>query len=666
MQRIASFLAGCLLICGISFAAQPTSNPALPIEHFTRYDEFGGIKLSPNGEYAAYLTGRYGRSIIAFISVKEKKMTAGINCPDGFEIYDFDWASNTRVMFSIAERQLGMAQPSPTGELLAVDVDGKRQKFIYGYRAGEKQTGTLMKAREASYATPVLISPLLSDPDNVLIAEHPWRLMGSYWVYDRDAKPRITLLNTYTGKKRDQGRAPLANASVLADHNDQVRFAIGQNEEQKLVVSWKPDPKGEWLAFELAGFRDESVVPRQFAEDNQSIYFTGVREGESLEALYLLNLDSKQVTKLHGFESTDVSSLISDLSGKKIVGVRSNAAKPAVHWLNLEDRAARINAALHKAFPNQAVHIVTATQDGRLAIVFVTSDVNPGEYYYFDTQSMKADFLRPAKPWIDAKTMRPKEPFQMQARDGTVLNGYLTRPTGEGPYAMVVLPHGGPHGVRDTWYFDWEVQLLASRGYAVLQVNFRGSGGYGVDFETAGFREWGGKMQDDITDATQWAIRNGHAAKNKICIYGASYGGYAALMGAVREPTLYQCAIGFAGVYDLELMLSSADIPRSKSGRAYLSKALGEDRQQLRSRSPIHHAQAISVPVLLIHGKEDWRADFEHAKNMKAALETSKKSFEWMVLSREGHGVYDEASRREMYERILGFLDKHLLGTDQQ
>jgi dipeptidyl aminopeptidase/acylaminoacyl peptidase len=256
--------------------------------------------------------------------------------------------------------------------------------------------------------------------------------------------------------------------------------------------------------------------------------------------------------------------------------------------------------------------------------------------------------------------MRPMEPFAIKARDGMKLHGYLTRPVGEGPHPMVVLPHGGPHGIRDVWAFDSEVQMLANRGYAVLQVNFRGSGGYGMDFEEAGYRKWGASMQDDVTDATQWAIDNKHADKRRICIYGASYGGYTALMGAVREPALYRCAVGFAGVYDLELMLSSADIPRSKSGRAYLGLALGDDRPDLRSRSPAHNADKISIPVLLIHGKEDWRADFEQAKRMKAALESNKKSYEWMVLSKEGHGVYDEDSRREMYERVLGFLAKHI------
>jgi dipeptidyl aminopeptidase/acylaminoacyl peptidase len=288
--------------------------------------------------------------------------------------------------------------------------------------------------------------------------------------------------------------------------------------------------------------------------------------------------------------------------------------------------------------------------------------VDPGAYYLFDTQTMKADFLRAARKWINATTMHPKEPFAMKARDGLLMHGYLTKPSGNGPYPMVVLPHGGPHGIRDEWEFDWEVQLLANRGYAVLQLNYRGSGGYGEAFEKAGYLEWGAKMQDDITDATKWAIDNKHADANRICIYGASYGGYAALMGAVREPTLYKCAIGYAGVYDLELMFSSGDTPRYKSGRDYLELALGKDKESLHARSPVYNADKIQVPVLLIHGKADWRAAYEQATRMKAALEKNKKQYEWMALGSEGHGVYDEESRQEVYARIVTFLDKYLKG----
>lgn len=204
------------------------------------------------------------------------------------------------------------------------------------------------------------------------------------------------------------------------------------------------------------------------------------------------------------------------------------------------------------------------------------------------------------------------------------------------------------------------MQLLANRGYAVLQVNYRGSTGYGLDFETAGYKQWGAKMQDDVTDATRWAIDKGITAKDRVAIFGASYGGYAALMGAVREPGLYRCAIGYAGVYDLGLMFKSGDIPGYRSGRDYLAKVLGTDEADLQARSPAQAAQNIQVPILLIHGKEDFRADYVQAKRMKAALEKAGKPLEWMALSGEGHGIYDEEGRRNTYERLLTFLDKYL------
>jgi len=275
----------------------------------------------------------------------------------------------------------------------------------------------------------------------------------------------------------------------------------------------------------------------------------------------------------------------------------------------------------------------------------------------------RADFLRAGRIWIDPKQMRPKQPIALKARDGLELHGYVTRPAGDGPHPLVVMPHGGPHGIRDTWEFDPEVQLLANRGYAVLQLNFRGSAGYGIDFETAGYGEWGARMQDDLTDATRWAIEQKIAPADRICIFGISYGGFASLMGVAREPDLYRCAIGYAGVYDLELMWESGDIPDSRRGRDYLQRVLGTDVAKLRAQSPVYNAQHIKAPVLLIHGKSDWRADYEQAERMKAALVQHDKKIEWLALSREGHGAYDENTRRAVYERILQFLDANLRTT---
>ena len=661
MRRIfGTWLLITLWACVAHTARGQETQAILPIEQFTKYDEFSSPALSPDGDHIAYLTGKYGHSILAVINTKDRKLVGGVRCPERFEIFDFHWKSNLRIVYQLAERQPGRTQPTPTGEMEAINFDGKSQSFIYGYRAGEMQTGTNLKVRKSSYATAEIVSPLLSDEKNMLIAEYPWHEGVSAWYIDRDARPTISKLDVFTGDKHPIGQVPLANASVLVDANDDVRFAVGADEQARQTVNWKPDPESPWQAFALPDFKNESVIPELFSDDNQSVYLTGVHNNESATALYKLDLRTREVTKVFGVEGADVSSLITDLSGRRIVGVVTDVDKPQIHWLDDADPTAKIHRSLAKAFPGQIVSAVSTSSDGLWAIVFVRSDVNPGDFYLFDTQSMHMDYLFSASRWIAPEQMHGKEPFTLKARDGVELHGYLTRPGKTGPYPMVVLPHGGPYGVRDSWNYDGEVQLLANRGYAVLQLNFRGSGGFGLDFESIGYQEWGGKMQDDVTDATRWAIDNKLAQPDRICIYGASYGGYAALMGAVREPTLYRCAIGYAGVYDLELMLSSGDIPRSRLGRAYLNLALGNDVTVLRSRSPAFNAAQIQIPTLLIHGKEDSRVDFKQAKKMKAALEANHKPFEWMALSREGHGAYDEETRREVYERILRFLDLHL------
>jgi len=447
---------------------------------------------------------------------------------------------------------------------------------------------------------------------------------------------------------------------LLVDRNDEVRFAVGENLAFQTAVTWKPQPGAPWQEFALPGFEASTLDPSGFSADNNSVVFTGVREGESLRNVYRLNLQTQAVDKLYGYDGVDVSDIVTDFAGREIIGVRADTSKAEYHWLAEDDPAAKLYVALERAFPQQSVEITSVTQDGTLVIAFVSSDRNPGDYYLFDTRAKRADLVRTTRDWIQPRLMRPKEAIEITARDGLKLHAYLTRPAGNGPHPLIVLPHGGPHGVRDSWDFDDEAQLFANRGYAVLQVNYRGSGGYGVAFETAGYRQWGASMQDDVTDATRWAIEHGVAPANRICIYGASYGGFAALMGVAREPDLYRCAIGYAGVYDLPLMFDSGDTPDSRFGRDYLDRVLGNDMKQLRARSPVYMAENIKAPVLLIHGKDDTRADYAHAKRMRDALEQHQKKVEWLALGGEGHGIYDEDSRRDVYERILQFLDTNL------
>ena len=305
--------------------------------------------------------------------------------------------------------------------------------------------------------------------------------------------------------------------------------------------------------------------------------------------------------------------------------------------------------------------ITSHTKDGKELVFRVSSDRNPGEYYLLDRER-KATFLLATREWIDPEQMAAMKPVSYAARDGLVIHGYLTLPPGSDGknLPLVIHPHGGPFGPFDRWGFNAEVQLLASRGYAVLQPNFRGSGNHGRAFERMGYRQWGGTMQDDLTDATRWAIAQGIADPERICIYGASYGGYASAMGVAKEPDLYRCAVGYVGLYDLALWYREGDVKDSDFGVNYLKTAVGSDPKALANASPARLADRIRAPIFIAVGGEDERCPPEQSEALKRALEAKGRSFEWMLAPDEGHGFYKLSNNLELYTRMLAFLDRHI------
>jgi dipeptidyl aminopeptidase/acylaminoacyl peptidase len=316
---------------------------------------------------------------------------------------------------------------------------------------------------------------------------------------------------------------------------------------------------------------------------------------------------------------------------------------------------------IQSIFPNDTVSITSSTTDESRIIIKVSSAQNPGDFYMFDTQKRKLRFLTKSSPWIEPKKMAEVQPIKLSVRDGMELFGYLTKPLNQNKnLPLVILPHGGPHNVRDYWEYDPDVQLLAKHGYAVLQLNYRGSGGYGRDYQANGYGEWGGKMQDDLTDATNWAINSGLADEKRICVYGASYGGYAAMMAAIKEPNLYKCAIGYAGVYDLPLLFQEGDISDTKRGLNYLDKVIGKDQNELKQRSPAYNVDKIKAGLFFVHGGKDERAPIEQLNAMTKALDNIKYPYELMLKGNEGHGFYQLDNREEFYKRLLSFLKQHI------
>ncbi|MEX2044607.1 MAG: prolyl oligopeptidase family serine peptidase, partial [Opitutus sp.] len=342
-------------------------------------------------------------------------------------------------------------------------------------------------------------------------------------------------------------------------------------------------------------------------------------------------------------------------------GVKCEAERPYFVWFDAA--IGKLHASLEATFPGRTVDMIDKSMDANRILVFVHSDREPGEYFVWDARARRLFPVGGILPKIDPATMAGREPIDYRARDGLEIHGYLTRPRGggAGPVPLVLVPHGGPFGIRDSWTFDPEAQFLASRGYAVLQVNFRGSGGYGWAFQNAGKREWGGKMQDDLTDAVRWAIERKVTRENEVGIMGGSYGGYAVLAGLVFTPELYRCGINYVGVSDLRFIAKTTRW-RGRGYHLYAGNWIGGDDEDLRARSPVNFVERIRVPTLHAYGENDPRVDIQHWRVLEAALKRHDKPYEYFRESKSGHGFQDEAARLRYYRAVEDFLARNLGG----
>ena len=340
-------------------------------------------------------------------------------------------------------------------------------------------------------------------------------------------------------------------------------------------------------------------------------------------------------------------------------GVMYTGGKPTVRYWDPASEWARLHAGLMKAFPGQLVGISDVSADGRKLLFVTGSDRQPGAYYVFNRDTGKVDLIGQRTPWLPAERLAPSTPIEFKARDGVKLFGFYTA-TGASARPLILMPHGGPFGPMDSWGYDSDAQFLASRGYGVLQVNYRGSGGRGETFQKSGWTHWGDLLIDDMLDGVKWAREQGLAREGEACTYGASYGGYAALMAPIRQPGAFKCAIGYAGVYDLPLLRKTDSSAETRAGRRWLDRAVGADPAALARQSPALRAAEIGIPVFLVHGKDDERARFDQYKSMLAALEATGKAPETFVLRGEGHGFYSPEAQAELYERLDAFLARHL------
>lgn len=615
-------------------------------------DNFNQIKISPDGKHYALSLPTDDRTLLRIVRSSDMATTAGLNPGSNTHVSNLVWVNDERLLFSVEEKIGELDQPRPTGEIFAINADGSRQELLYGMRAEGGKLGSRLDKGRQEYGSAWLLDVVAGDDRKILINVWPWA---------RKSEPysQVDELDVYSGRRNRVALAPVQRASFVTDPAGQVRFATGAGVDNRLQTWHRADNSAKWELLNDEGKSHRQMVPLGFSADGRTAYLQ-IEEAEGPDGIYALDTASGEQTLALRGDFGDPYHLLHDPTGRILIGAIWLEGKPVMRYFNRKDPHALLYRMLELSFPGHMLIIGSSTRGGAQALLHVSSDHNPGDYYLFDVAQKKADLLQPAREWIDPRRTARKQAIDLQARDGMRLHGYLTVPPGKQAekLPMIVVPHGGPFGVADTWGFDTHAQVLAARGFAVLQLNFRGSGYYGRAYLQAGLRQWGRAMQDDLTDATRWAIEAGIADAERICIAGASYGAYAALMGVAKEPDLYRCAAGNVGVYDLPLMYRRGDIRQQRSGRNYLEEALG--KEDLESISPTRLADRIKVPVFLAAGGKDERAPPDHTRAMEKALQDAKVPVQTLIFPTEGHGFYVDANRQEFYEKLLAFFDEHI------
>ncbi|GEK08098.1 alpha/beta hydrolase family protein [Pseudoalteromonas peptidolytica] len=633
-------------------ATQALAKSVVPLEHFSKGSEFSDVQISPNGEYLSFITKREGKNTLGFLQLDKFKLLHAVRFDDNAQIGRYEWVNDNRVVLEKQYIRGWKDHPEYHGELFGVNADGSRGKYLVGYQ-GEGQTGSRLRKATPLYGTSYILDPLVNDEDKMLIVTYPWS--GS-----KEPVTRVYEVNVHTGVRRKVTASPRKMGSFLTDHHGEVRAVVTQDDDGYSSVYTRTAKQSDWVELKLADELDDFWM-HGFDKTGKSVYLSASKNGEP-KAFYQLNLESKALTHIFQDKEVDPTKVWVDPLDKSPFAIELDPGYPTYAFIDDNANWSQRLKSLVASIPGNQIRIVSSTRDGEQVVVFASSDTNPGDYYLYNSKENKMRYLASARQWIAPAKMSNMEAIAFTSRDGLTINGYLTTPLGKEKknLPLIVMPHGGPHGPRDFWQFDPEVQMLASRGIAVLQVNFRGSGGYGEAFERLGYQKWGKEIQYDIIDGTKDLIAKGIVDDKRICIMGASFGGYSALQSAILEPDLFQCAVGVVGVYDLPLMFEEGDVAQRSSGVAYLERVLGTDEKQLKAFSPSYNADKLKVPVLIVHGGEDQRAPIEQAESIIDALKEAKVPHQYYLLEDEGHGFYKPEHRLKYYQKVLAFLEQPL------
>jgi dienelactone hydrolase len=618
----------------------------VPVEPFFAFPDYTQVQLSPSGKYLAGIVQSNGRSALGFIDLDTMKPGTVASGADG-DIVGFDWVNDERVVFWVGDRQAGSGEQRGGG-LFTIKRDGTEFLTLApGVKAQAGQGRYVLRGTR-------LLTTLDDGSDDILVESN-----------ESDARHAdVYRMNTRNGRKalKTFGR-PGDAIQWVADRTGAVRAVVTEEKGFSIQRSWwRATEDSPWVMIGEYKLRDERIQPVAFDGDGSLIVASNI--GRDTMALYRYDTTKKALGELlAAHPQADLEDgLVYDRRKHKIVGVRYDAEKPGVAWF--DDEWARLQAGVDKALPDHANAIARGT--GPKVLVFSYSDRDPGTYFILDLTNPRLQQVATTRKTVKPNAMPVRRPVRYAARDGLEIPGYLTLPNDREAknLPLVVLVHGGPYVRGGHWHWSAEAAFLATLGYAVLEPEFRGSTSWGRKLYQSGWKQWGRAMQDDLNDGMDWLAKEGTIDPKRACIVGASYGGYAVMMGLARDPERWKCGVNYVGVTDLNLLF---DVTWSDADAEFLKymarETIGDpdkDAAQFKATSPLEQAARIKAPVLMAYGTQDVRVPVVHGQKMRDALKANGVPVEWVTYDEEGHGWGLEANRYDFYRRVAQFLDRNL------
>lgn len=605
----------------------------IPLEDFFRNSERTGYQLSPDGSYISYMAP-YKDRLNVFVRRVDETDEHAIRITNETErsVAGYMWADNQRLLYmkdtaGDENYQLYGVHRDGSDDRAYTAFDGVRTSLIDDL---EEQPGVVMigmNKRNPEVFDPYRLN--IETGELTLLAENPGNIQG--WMTDHDGRLRVA-------------------TAIVDGVNTQILYRDTEDEPFKPVLT--------------TNFRDV-VSFMEFTPDNKEVYAATNLHRDKTILVRMNPATCEELEVLYENERYDIASISYSRKRKKLLSVYCTGHKePVRHYFDAEEEQLRQRIKAH--FPNQRYGIADTDKAEENYLIYVGGDRTRGSYWHYNALTDEAKKIADLAPWIKSDEMNAMHPVRYTTRDGLQIEAYLTLPDGLTPdtakqLPVVVNPHGGPWA-RDCWGYSSEVQFLSNRGYAVFQMNFRGSTGYGRHFLEASYKQWGLKMQDDITDGVKWLIEQGIANPKRIAIYGGSYGGYATLAGLTFTPDLYACGIDYVGVSNLFTFMQTIP-PYWRPMLEMMYEQVGHpehDADQLAATSPALHADKIKVPLFVAQGANDPRVNKAESDQMVEALRQRGVVVEYMVKDNEGHGFHNQENRFDFYRAMERFLKAHL------